>query len=111
MADIRKVEDLVGAKLPQALVSSLRLHDGMRSAVTLFGYITLLPVTEMAKWWRITMDNPWDDPGPRLIDGRRIKGDLRWRQRWVPIADDAGGNLLAVDLDPGQAGSPSQVFT
>ena len=36
MADIRKLEDLVGAKLPQALVSSLRVHDGIRRAVNLF---------------------------------------------------------------------------
>ena len=64
----------------------------------------------MAKWWRITMDNPWDGPGPQLIDARRIKGDLRWRRGWVPVAADVGGNLLVSDLDPGPAGTRSQVF-
>jgi len=29
----------------------------------------------------------------------------------VPIASDAGGNLLGVDLDPGPAGTRSQVFS
>ena len=110
MADIRELEELIGTRLPQALVMSLRMHDGMRSGVDLVDYNTLLSAAEMAKRWLITMGNPWDDPGRRLIDGKRIKGDLRWRQGWVPIAVDAGGNLLAVDLDPGPAGTRSQVF-
>jgi cell wall assembly regulator SMI1 len=111
VASIRKLEELIGTRLARSLVSSLRIHDGMRSGVDLCDYNSLLLVAETAKWWRITMGNPWDEPGPRLIDGRRIKGDLRWRAGWVPIAVDAGGNLLAVDLDPGPAGTRSQVFS
>ena len=110
LADIRKLEDLLGTKLPQPLVASLRLHDGTRTGADWVDGNSLLSAAEMRNWWRITMDNPWDEPGPRLIDGKRIKGDLRWRQAWLPIAVDAGGNLLAVDLDPGPAGTRSQVF-
>src|SRR4051794_30075705 len=89
LADIRELEELIGTRLPQALVSSLRIHDGMQQRVNLVDYNSLLPVAEMGKWRRITMDNPWETPGRRLIDGKRIKGDLRWRQEWVPIAVDA----------------------
>jgi molybdopterin molybdotransferase len=110
LGEIRELEELLGTRLPQALVSSLRIHDGMRSGVDLCDYNCLLPVAGMIRWWRITMSNPLDVTGPRLIDGRRIKGDLRWRRGWVPLAVDAGGNLLAVDLDPGPAGTRSQVF-
>lgn len=88
----------------------LMIHDGMRDGCDLCDYNSLLPVAEMASWWRIIMDNPWVVPGTRLIDGRRIKGNLRWRARWVPIAVDGGGNLMVVDLDPGPAGTQSQVF-
>src|SRR5262245_25943058 len=56
------------------------------------------------------MDNPWDDLGPQLIDGKRIKGDRRWRRGWLPFAVDAGSNLMVVDLDPGPVGTRSQVF-
>ncbi|WP_254512951.1 SMI1/KNR4 family protein [Anatilimnocola floriformis] len=59
---------------------------------------------------RICLDYPWDDPGPRFSAGKKILGDSRWRQRWLPIAVDAGGNLLAVDLDPGPQGSRGQVI-
>lgn len=108
---IRKLEELAGMKLPQALITSLRIHDGMRHTVNLFDYISLLPVAGMVAAWRITMGNPWDDyTGPRFNHGRRIKGDLRWRRGWVPITVDAGGNHLAVDLDPAPAGTWSQVF-
>ncbi len=110
MADIHELEELIGTRLPQACVSSLRIHDGMRPGVDLVDYNSLLSVPEMAMWWRIAMDNPWGDPGPRLVDGKRIKGDLRWRPRWVPLAVDAGGNLMAIDLDPGPAGARGQVF-
>lgn len=110
-ADIRKLEALVSTKLPQTLVASLRIHDGMLPAVELFDFVSLLPAAEMAKWWRVERENPWDGyTGPRYNHGRRIKGDLRWRQGWIPIASDAGGNLLGVDLDPGPAGTRSQVF-
>jgi cell wall assembly regulator SMI1 len=111
VGNIRKLEELIGTRLPQVLVSSLRIHDGMQVGVDLVDYNSLLPVAEIGKWWKTTMDNPWDDPGPRLIDSKRIKGDLRWRPGWVPIAVDAGGNLLAVDLDPGPAGTGSQIFS
>ncbi len=113
MAGIRKLEELVGVKLPRALVSSLLTHDGMRDrivVVDLYDYNRLISVAEMAKWWRIVSSDPSDLDGPRFFHGRRIKGDLRWRRAWVPIAVDAGGNLLACDLDPGPAGTRSQVF-
>jgi cell wall assembly regulator SMI1 len=109
LAGIRDLEHLIGTRLPQALLRSLRLHDGMEEE-HFVDFMSLLPVAEMGKWWRITTDNPWDDPGPRLLDGKRIKGDLRWRRRWVPVAVEAGGDLLGVDLDPGPAGTRGQVF-
>jgi cell wall assembly regulator SMI1 len=111
VGDLRKLEELLGTKLPQALVTSLRIHDGMLRAVDFIDFISLLPAAEMAKWWRLGQEYPWEGyTGPRYNHGRRIKGDLRWRQGWVPIAVDAGGNLLGVDLDPGPAGTRSQVF-
>jgi cell wall assembly regulator SMI1 len=108
--DIRALEELIGTRLPQTLVSSLRIHDGMQPGVNLVNYNSLLPVAEIGRWWRITMGNRWDGPGPGLIDRKRIKGDFRWREGWVPIAVDAGGNLLACDLDHGPTGTRSQVF-
>ena len=79
-ASIRRLEKLIGAKLPQVLVASLLVHNGMQQGVELVDFDCLLPVAEMGNWWRITMDNPWDDPGPRLTNGKRIKANLRWRR-------------------------------
>ena len=58
VADIRKLEELVGTRLPQALVSSLRIHDGMQYAVDLFDYMGLLPVAKMATSWRESQPGP-----------------------------------------------------
>ena len=107
---IRGLGELIGVKLPRSFLSSLRVHDGMHGDANFAGSYSLLPVAGMEKYWRITMDCPWDVVGPRVTDGRRIKGDIRWRRGWVPIAVDAAGNFLAMDLDPGPAGTQSQVF-
>jgi cell wall assembly regulator SMI1 len=110
LASLGKLERLIGTKLPQSLASSLRIHDGMQEGSDLVTYYSLLPVAKTIEWWRIEMEFPWDRPGPRFEDRKKIKGDLRWRPRWVPLAVDAGGNLLATDLDPGPAGTRSQVL-
>ncbi len=107
---IREVEALMSTRLPRPFVSSLRVHDGMLSTANFAGFYSLLSVTDIGKWWRIMEDNRDDVRGPRTIDGERIKGDLRWREAWVPIALEAGGNLIAMDLDPGPSGTVSQIF-
>ena len=110
MNSIRKLEAQIGTTLPQSFVSSLRIHDGMHHGPVFCNYHFLLSVRGISEWWRICMDNPWDRPGPRYYHSKRIKGELRWRAAWLPIAQDDGGNLLGIDLDPGPAGSVGQVF-
>ena len=33
-----------------------------------------------------------------------------WHDGWVPFAEDGGGNLICVDLDPADSGAVGQVF-
>ena len=110
LASIRALEKTIGVRLPRPLVTSLRIHDGMPWGSHFIDSHWLLSTDEMAKWWRICVGAPWQDPGPRFTDAKRIKGDIRWRDKWVPIAVDLGGNLIGVDLDPGPAGTQGQVF-
>ena len=106
---VRKFEMAIGCKLPKPLVASLLIHDGTRQDLV-DGY-SLLSAVEIRQWREICLDNPWDEPGPKFNDRKQIKGELRWRPNWVPIASDAGGNLLGCDLDPGPMGQRGQVFS
>ena len=109
-ATIHALEEGVGSRLPRSVVASLGIHDGMRHQVNLVDYHSLLPVAGMIREWRMVRSYPWERPGPECVDDGRIKGDLRWRRAWVPIAVDLGGNLLGFDLDPGPTGTSGQVF-
>jgi cell wall assembly regulator SMI1 len=110
---IAKLERSLGVKLPAAVRQSYLIHDGMTDAgwPTLSNYHHLLPLQNVAGQYRITMSNPWDDPNPRKLgDKGRIKTDLRWREKWVPLLDEAGGDLIGLDLDPGPEGTRGQLF-
>jgi cell wall assembly regulator SMI1 len=107
---IDELEAMIGTKLPRGLVSSLRIHDGMRPGVELFDWYSLLPVRSIIYACKVARDNPWDEEGDEYAAGRRIKNDIRWRQRWIPVMETAGGDHVVLDLDPGPDGKRGQLF-
>lgn len=108
---IAKLERTVGVNLPASVVSSYRVHDGMRDTPeTLNNFYRLLTLREVVRNRRLTLRYPWDKPGPPFAHAKRIKTDLRWRPKWVPLMVAAGGDLVCLDLDPGPAGKRGQMF-
>lgn len=108
---VGKLERTLGVKLPQGVVSSYLVHDGMRDTPeTLNNFHRLLRLNEIPYWWRLCLLYPWDRPEPEYAHAKRIKSDLRWRRRWVPLTVTAGGDTMCLDLDPGPAGRRGQVF-
>lgn len=101
----------MGVTLPMAVRTSYQVHDGMQNtAETLNNFHRLLPLREIVTYWRLCLKYPWDVPGPKLSHAKRIKSDLRWRPKWVPLLVTAGGDLIGLDLDPGPAGQRGQLF-
>jgi len=110
---IVKLEQTLGVTLPAAVRHSYLIHDGMSAAGwhTLSNYHRLLPLRNVSGQWRMTLQYPWDCPNPRKVgDKGRMKTDLRWREKWVPLLDEAGGDLIGLDLDPGPEGERGQLF-
>ncbi len=67
--------------------------------------------------YQLNKMNRWLDEGKLngLIDN--IDGDpsplmknVWWNKKWVPIAEDGGGNLLCIDLDSGEKGTSGQII-
>jgi cell wall assembly regulator SMI1 len=112
LGKVAALEDLLGRRLPRGLVTSLRLHDGMRDRADLVDYMSLLSAERIGFWWRLGYRSQQQDGfgGNPETHTRKIKNDARWRAGWVPFMEDLGGDLMVIDLDPGPAGDRGQVF-
>lgn len=100
--DIAKIEDLVGARLPEDVKESLLLHDGLGEAEAwellpgsderpLGGWI--LSCEEIRDEWGI-----WKD----LYDSDNDEwADEWWTPNLVPLVSDGAGNSLCADVKNG----------
>lgn len=112
-AAIVRVEKKLGVTLPAAVRESYLVHNGMRNTPeTLNNFHRLLTLREVVFYWQLCLRFPWDESVrmPKYGHAGRIKTDLRWRLKWVPLMVEAGGDLMCLDLDPGPAGKRGQMF-
>jgi cell wall assembly regulator SMI1 len=112
--DISELEGIIGKKLPQDFVDSLKIHNGQTDNFrSLFPSGLLLSTSEIASQWAI-----WKD----LLDGGDFEGcesepsDARvrndwWNSGWIPITYDGGGNHDCLDLNPASGGSVGQIIS
>jgi internalin A len=110
--DIRELEAALGRWLPNGLVASLRIHNGMTGRNDLVDYMSLLSAERIGYWWRLhsQFQRDWEAGGDQVTRTRKIKNNLRWRDGWIPLMEDLGGDLMVIDLDPGPTGTRGQIF-
>jgi len=117
-ADIKVAAAALGVEgLPDDFVRSWLIHDGQdwRTCPPLvagwLGSYSLLPLKKVVGRWETltgllssgTFDEVRGKPrGP-------VRADW-WNQRWVPIAANASGDLVCLDLDPPPGGAAGQVI-
>jgi cell wall assembly regulator SMI1 len=122
-AKVGKLQKKLGLTLPADFVASVLIHDGQKSAAEhgLFpdpsgdaseaSYI-LLPLTDIGSAW--AMMKELHDIGE--FEGRKPRGKARgveymwWSPKWVPIADNGGGDFFCLDLGPTKGGKVGQVI-
>jgi cell wall assembly regulator SMI1 len=109
---IERLKAHFNERLPNDLVASLRIHDGMRNETIFINYMTLLSTSAIIRWSKVqrSVQDLYDFEGDASKRKQAIKDDKRWRDRWIPLMADAGGNLLVMDLDPGSRGKRGQMF-
>lgn len=97
--------------LPGGFITLYRWHDGQKKSCPtgIFYGLRFMPMTEVIEDWRFWAEEaakhkPAD---PRETD--MVKPGYANRH-WIPFATDDGGNFLAIDLDPGPAGTYGQVI-
>ncbi len=98
-AEIEALEHALGVTLPGDLVLAYEAHDGAeRDARALFGAFR---VTDAAAWvremeWLSTSD------AIDMLGFVREQFAGEWPKAWLPVAKDAGDNLIVYDLHAGQ---------
>lgn len=108
---------IAGTRLPAMLLSYLKRID--RSFPLMGGYDLLSPsqIVSRARDLKEMLDDGTFAPHLAKItgwaDGRWDDDRFAhcyWNRAWIPIAEDACGNALCVDLDPGPEGEGEQII-
>jgi cell wall assembly regulator SMI1 len=113
---VARLERMIGRPLPEALIASLRVHNGMHDQgrrATLFDNQFLLSTAGIAEKWQklrsLRTGRYSERGGCPLTKTRKIRNDRWWNLAWVPITEDEGDGFV-VDLDPAGRGKVGQVF-
>jgi cell wall assembly regulator SMI1 len=97
---LSKLERAAGRKLPLSLVEAYRGHDGaLEDTTTIFGAMRTTKDTR----WATLMNWLSTERIREQLSFLRDLGD--WPEERLPIAEDAGGNMLFVDLGTGAVGA------
>lgn len=118
-----KLQTALGTPLPADYLLSAGIHDGQRTTAEhgLFPLADevlgpmhscrLLQLTEVGKAWaKLNARHAAGEFKDRTAKpGKGVRADW-WNPRWVPVADDGGGDFFCLDLAPARGGTAGQVI-
>lgn len=117
--ELRAAEAALGVILPDDVRASYRRHNGQAlprgqysSGPSLIDTWDLLPLDRLVQeWaaWKFLLDRGEFSGITGEPDGP-VRDDW-WHPRWIPVAHDAGGNSLCLDLAPARGGAHGQLIT
>jgi cell wall assembly regulator SMI1 len=111
---IARAEAEVGQPFPVELRQSLVVHDGQRGAgFEVFGVWGLLSLRQIVDTWRM-LRGLATKGAIATKDDREIEtiGAVRprwWDPAWIPVAKNAFGDWLCLDMNPPASGRSGQV--
>jgi uncharacterized protein YjbI with pentapeptide repeats/cell wall assembly regulator SMI1 len=114
--DLKRVENEIGVRLPEAFRQSYLLHNGSnRVQVCPNAFFLPLTTTEGLFGWGIL--EAWRamcEIGEEFKDERsHPNGPIRsvyWHPSWIPFADNEGGDYVCLDFAPEKGGAIGQVI-
>lgn len=109
---IAAAEATLGVRLPDEYRASVRIHDGMRTYL-MDGW-QLSSLASAVERWKLFQSFVADGTlALGEVERVRARGPVRqqqWNPRWIPIADNGGGDDHLLDLDPAPGGAVGQVL-
>jgi cell wall assembly regulator SMI1 len=114
---ITAFEKTIGQELPEPVRESYRRHNGHKrcSAGLLFG-VPLHPLNTVLKLWETwkgydrTKKTKYNFDDQATCFPHDAVQPVYFTRNWIPLSDDSGGNHIAIDLAPGDAGQRGQVI-
>jgi cell wall assembly regulator SMI1 len=120
--EIDALETLIGQALPEDIHDLYRLADGQipfqfGRTPHYPGFFVSLPFNPIE-----IVSQHWQFAARQLARGEPNTDEFlssfppgavqiqHYNRAWIPISDDAGGNHIAIDLDPGPAGNIGQII-
>lgn len=106
---INEFETSIGTMLPNDYKESLRIHNGD----VYFHSYNYLSIDRALKKWSMMTELNQDG----TFEGNEVEGAERgliqnawWHSKWIPFAEDSGGNMLCIDMAPGINGTKGQII-
>ncbi|MCL1695969.1 SMI1/KNR4 family protein [Lysinibacillus sp. BPa_S21] len=111
--EFQLIETTLGITLPDEMKSFYRIFNGQDWSPGVQPFVrnlTLSPISEIIENWKFLQEefDP-DDLLPDIEYGEEVKPTL-WNKKWIPIAENGGGDYLCVDTDPTEKGVVGQVL-
>lgn len=111
--EFQLIESTLGVQLPEEMKSFYSVYNGQVWDLGVEPFVrnlTLSPISEIINNWEFLQEE--FDPDDGLLDinyGAEVKPIL-WNKKWIPIADNGGGDYLCLDTDPTEVGVFGQVL-
>ncbi|MGE8005592.1 SMI1/KNR4 family protein [Lysinibacillus sp. NPDC093216] len=111
--EFQLIETTLGITLPEEMKSFYRICNGQvwsQGVQPFVRNLTLSPISEIIDNWKFLQEE--FDPDDLLSDTEyavEVKPTL-WNEKWIPIAENGGGDYLCLDTDPTEKGVVGQVL-
>jgi len=114
--EIGKIENQLGVALPEDFKDMYLEHNGQSGEGDIQGvfyglsFLSLEDVNEELIIWAEIVDSGMNDD---VCSKSHVSGMIKENyanKLWIPFAYDGGGNILGLDLDPGEKGTIGQVI-
>jgi cell wall assembly regulator SMI1 len=110
--ELQSVENQLGVTLPEEMKALYRIHNGQAWNVGVNSFVrnlTLSPLDQVKENWTFLQEEFDPDEMEPEIEDDAIKPVL-WNCKWIPIAENGGGDYLCLDTDPSGSGTVGQVL-
>ncbi|KOP78264.1 molybdenum cofactor biosysnthesis protein MoeA [Lysinibacillus sp. FJAT-14745] len=111
--EFQLIEKTLNIILPEEMKSFYSIYNGQvwtLGVEPIIRNLTLSPISEIIDNWKFLQEefDP-DDLLPDIEYGVEVKPTL-WNEKWIPIAENGGGDYLCLDTDPTEEGVVGQVL-